>query len=103
MRGYQASKKRYFYGLKIHLLITAQGQPVEFFLTPGAQSDTQALKEYALDLPDQATITGDKTYNNYGYEDLLEEIGLHLAPLRKKNSKRPLARPRRDLFDGKSP
>ena len=44
-RGYQASKKRYFYGLKIHLLITAQGQPVEFFLTPDAQSDTNALKQ----------------------------------------------------------
>ncbi len=33
-RGYQASKKRYFYGLKIHLMITQTGQPVEFFLTP---------------------------------------------------------------------
>jgi Transposase DDE domain len=34
-RGYQASKKRYFYGLKIHLMITQDGQPVEGFLTPG--------------------------------------------------------------------
>lgn len=34
-RGYQASKKRYFYGIKIHLLITDSGQPVEFFLTVG--------------------------------------------------------------------
>ena len=89
-RGYQASKKRYFYGLKIHLLITAQGQPVEFFLTPGSESDTKGLKEYALDLPDQATITGDKAYNDYGYEDLLEDVDLHLVPLRKKNSKRAL-------------
>jgi len=32
-RGYQASKRRYFYGLKVHLLITQAGQPVEFFLT----------------------------------------------------------------------
>ena len=37
-RGYQASKRRYFYGLKVHPLVTAQGQPVEFFLTPGAPS-----------------------------------------------------------------
>ena len=28
-RGYQASKKRYFYGLKIHLMVTQEGQPVE--------------------------------------------------------------------------
>ena len=33
-RGYQASKKRYFYGLKIHLMVTQDGQPVECFLTP---------------------------------------------------------------------
>jgi hypothetical protein len=31
-RGYQASKKRYFYGLKIHLLVTQDGQPVEGFV-----------------------------------------------------------------------
>src|SRR5579859_8138166 len=35
-RGYTSSKKRYFYGLKIHLMITADGKPVEFFLTPGS-------------------------------------------------------------------
>jgi hypothetical protein len=89
-RGYQASKRRYFYGLKIHLLVTAHGQPVEFFLTPGADSDAKALKQYALDLPENATLTGDKAYTDYAYEDLLREAGLHLIPLRKKNSKRPL-------------
>lgn len=61
-RGYQASKRRSFYGLKIHLLVTAHGLPVEFFLTPGADSDTKALKQYAFDLPKNATITGDKAY-----------------------------------------
>ena len=35
-RGYIASKKRYFYGLKMHLLVTTDGQPVECFLTPGS-------------------------------------------------------------------
>jgi len=34
-RGYNASKRRYFYGLKVHLLVTQDGEPVEFFLTPG--------------------------------------------------------------------
>ena len=35
-RGYQASKKRYFYGLKIHLMVTQDGKPIECFLTPGS-------------------------------------------------------------------
>src|SRR5262249_28468021 len=43
-RGYQASKKRYFYGLKIHLMVTQEGQPVECFLTPGSFGDVDALK-----------------------------------------------------------
>ena len=42
-RGYQASKKRYFYGLKIHLMVTQDGQPVECFLTPGGFGDVDAL------------------------------------------------------------
>jgi Transposase DDE domain len=89
-RGYQASKKRYFYGLKIHLMVTEQGQPVEFFLTPGSWSDTRALKMYNFDLPEGSLLTGDKAYNDYAFEDMLELAGLDLLPLRKKNSHRPL-------------
>jgi hypothetical protein len=89
-RGYQASKKRYFYGLKIHLMVTGNGQPVEFFLTPGSWSDTKALKMYQFDLPEEALVTGDKAYNDYGLEDLMLELNLNLLPLRKKNSQRPL-------------
>jgi len=87
-RGYQASKKRYFYGLKIHLMVTQHGQPVEFFLTPGSWSDTRALKMYSFDLPEGSLVTGDKAYNDYVFEDLLKEAQLELQPLRKKNSKR---------------
>lgn len=89
-RGYQASKKRYFYGLKLHLMVTGSGQPVEFFLTPGSWSDTRALKMYRFDLPDDTLVTGDKAYNDYGLEDLMFGTNIHLLPLRKKNSLRAL-------------
>jgi hypothetical protein len=89
-RGFQASKKRYFYGLKIHLMITETGQPVEFFLTAGSYSDTRALKLYLFDLPDGSQATGDKAYNDYEVEDLINAAGISFIPLRKKNSKRPL-------------
>ena len=90
-RGYIASKKRYFYGLKIHLLTTCDGAPVEFFLTPGATSDTSGLEEFDFDLPEGAWIMGDKAYNYYLIEDILAEVDIHLLPYRKKNSTRPLA------------
>jgi Transposase DDE domain len=91
-RGYQASKKRYFYGLKIHLMVTKDGQPVECFLTPGHFGDVDALKSYAYELPDGSMIYADKAYNDYEIEDLLKEIEhIHLLPMRKKNSKRALS------------
>jgi hypothetical protein len=91
-RGYQASKKRYFYGLKIHLMITQDGQPVECFLTPGSFGDVDALKSYDYEIPDGSIIYADKAYNDYEIEDLLKEIDhIHLIPIRKKNSTRPLS------------
>jgi hypothetical protein len=89
-RGYIASKKRYFYGLRIHILVTEQGEPVEFFLEPGAFSDTSALALYNFDLPQGSFVTGDKAYNDYTIEDVMREAGIELIPLRKKNSLRPV-------------
>ena len=88
-RGYTASKRRYFYGLKIHLLVTAEGQPVEFFLTPGSCADVTGLQWFDFDLPAGAEIYADKAYNDYRVEDELADLGIYLLPLRKKNSKRP--------------
>jgi len=91
-RGYQASKKRYFYGLKLHLMVPKDGQPVEGFLTPGGFGDVDALKYYTYELPNGAIIYADKAYNDYDIEDLLQAVDhIHLIPMRKKNSKRVLS------------
>lgn len=74
-RGYIASKRRYFYGLRVHVLITAHGVPVEFTLTPGAIADLTAFKTLPLDLPEHATIYADRAYNDYVLEDLLTNAG----------------------------
>ena len=84
-RGYIASKKRYFYGLRIHILVTDHGEPVEFFLEPGNFSDTSALGLYNFDVPEGSFVTGDKAYNDYTIEDVMREAGVELIPLRKKN------------------
>jgi len=89
-RGYKPSKKRYFYGLKIHLMVTKDGQPVELFLTCGAFSDTSGLEVFDFDLPQGAVVIGDKAYNYYLIEDQLRECGIELRPIRKKNSHRQL-------------
>jgi hypothetical protein len=87
--GYKASKRCYFYGLKLHLVVTEHGHPVEFMLSPGGMGDVTGLYGFDFDLPDGATIIGDAAYNVYWLEDVMEEAGLKLMPVRKKNSKRP--------------
>jgi hypothetical protein len=90
-RGYIASKRRYFYGVKIHLMVTEQGQPVEFFLSAGSFGDVQALKVFEFDLSEYSIVYGDKAFNDYQVEDNLLESGkIYLLPIRKKNSKRTL-------------
>jgi hypothetical protein len=90
-RGYIASKKRYFYGLKIHLMVTPQGYPVECFLTPGSSSDVQALRSFQFDVPAGSSIYADKAYNDYGMEDLMHESAqIELSPIRKKHSTRAM-------------
>jgi Transposase DDE domain len=90
-RGSQASKKRYFYGRKMHLMVTQDGQPVACFLTPGGFGDVDALKYDAYELPEGAMIDADKAYKDYEIEDLLKEVEhMQLLPMRTKNSKRAL-------------
>lgn len=90
-RGYIASKRRYFYGLRVHLLISGSGAPIEFVLAPGSEADVSAFKSFDLDLPAGSIIHADRAYTDYGEEDLLREAAdILLQPQRKKNSKRPL-------------
>ena len=75
-RGFIASKRRFFYGLRIHAVVNEQGLPVEAHLAPGSYNDTGELKNFALDLPEGSVLFGDRAYgSDYLTEDLLEEAG----------------------------
>lgn len=91
-RGYQASKKRYFYGIKIHLMVTESGEPVEFFLTSGSFADVKSLRIFPFDLPEGSVVYADRAYNDYEVEDLLLEVeNIQLSAMRKSKSTRPVA------------
>lgn len=68
-RGYTASKKRYFYGVKIQLLTTKSGIPVEFAFMPGSANDVRALNALPLNLPPGSEVYGDSAYTDYTAED----------------------------------
>ncbi|GAB4461399.1 MAG: hypothetical protein OHK0029_26680 [Armatimonadaceae bacterium] len=90
-RGYNASKREYFYGLKVCLLVGSQGNPLEVTLVPGATSDMAALRCMALNLPQGSAIYGDKGFLNLSFEKALsEETDIHLVVPRRKNMKNQL-------------
>lgn len=88
-RGYTASKRRYFFGVKLFLMVTADGAPVEMFLVPGRTGDVSGLDVFDFELPEGSTVWADSAFTVYAIEDLLEEAaGIALRPMRKKNARR---------------
>jgi len=92
-RGYKASFRRYFYGLRLQLLTTVEGVPVDYFITEGALHDTQAMKEMYFNLSAESNIYADAAYTDYAFEDNLElEQDIKWLAQRKSDSKRPLTK-----------
>jgi hypothetical protein len=88
-RGLVASKRRYFYGVRVQVLATVEGIPVEFSLLPGALSDLQGLAELPLSLPAGAHVALDAAYTEYLWEDFAAESDdIKLLVTRRSNSKR---------------
>ena len=88
-RGYIASKRRYFYGVRVQVVTTEEGVPVELAFLPGAAGDVRGLDVLPLALPAGSQLFMDSAYTDYAAEDAAAETdGVEFAPSRKKNSKR---------------
>jgi len=88
-RGYTASMRSYFYGVKVQLVTTKDGIPIAFHFTPGKTADAKALGKMISKLPPEASLYGDSAYTDYGLEDLaLEKRCVLLRIQRKSNAKR---------------
>jgi hypothetical protein len=88
-RGKIASKRRYFYGVKVHVLATAAGWPVELAFVPGRANDTRGLGVLPLELPAGSEVFMDAAYTDYSAEDAAREADqVTFATCRKKNSQR---------------
>jgi len=89
-RGKQSSMRRYFYGVKVQVITTTSGIPVEFCFVPGSESDVQALKKLPMTLAPESKVYGDSAYTDYVAEEDAKEADLiELMIQRKSNSKRP--------------
>lgn len=88
-RGYIASKKRYFYGVRVQLLTTKTGIPVEFVFMPASATDIRGLSALPLNLLPGSQVYADCAYLDYTVEDdLIQTSQISMQVLRKSNSKR---------------
>ena len=88
-RGYNASMRNYFYGIKAQLLTTKDGVAVAFHFTPEKTADAKALGKMIDKLHAEASIYGDSSYLDYGLEDsVFDRKCIFLKIQRKSNSKR---------------
>ncbi len=68
-----ASQRKYFYGIKVHALMSGSGIPAEIVLSHGSCSDISAFHGFNIHLPKGSVIPADKAYNDYSLEDSLME------------------------------
>ncbi|MFZ0564672.1 MAG: IS982 family transposase [Chlamydiales bacterium] len=80
--GFAASKKRYFCGIKVHMLVTCDGKPIEIHFKPGSIADVNVLWEMELNIPGDSIIYADGAYNSFDLEDVLKEEGIQLLAKR---------------------
>lgn len=84
-----ASKHCWYYGFKVHMIVTSHGIPVEFTFTTGRAHDLDGLKQMPLNLPEGSDILADAAYTDYQLEDMLLDNQIRLLAARKSNSKKP--------------
>lgn len=88
-RGKCVSKREYFFGIRVHMVTTQSGNPVEFIFAPGSHHDGRVFKCLQLDLPEGSTVYTDSAYTDYEYEDILKDANINILVARKSNSKKP--------------
>lgn len=87
-RGKCVSKREYFYGVKVCLILTEDGLPVEVEFLPGSAHDSRFLQALPLDFSAGDKIYADSAFINYELEDTYADEEVDLLVQRKSNSKR---------------
>ncbi|MBS8112782.1 IS982 family transposase, partial [Streptococcus suis] len=75
--GYNASKHLWFYGFKVHMLVTLSGYILNYVITPASVHDIKVVYEL-LEGCKQSVILGDLGYLSSELKKDLEQQGYHL-------------------------
>ncbi|MGG6842660.1 UNVERIFIED_CONTAM: IS982 family transposase [Streptococcus canis] len=84
--GYNASKHLWFYGFKVHMLVTLSGYILNYVVTPASVHDIRAVDDL-LENGRQAYVLADLGYLSRDLKDYLGQKGYHLwTPLRQNTA-----------------
>jgi hypothetical protein len=87
-RGYKASFRRYFYGLKLQLLTTRQGIPVNYAITEASLHDSLAMREMKYDISAESVVYADAAYTDQDFEQQIKDNDcIDWLAQKKKNAK----------------
>jgi hypothetical protein len=87
-RGYNASFRRYFYGLKLQMITNGAGIPIAYALTEGSLHDGLGKLEIEYNLSPESELFADAAYSDLEFESEMMEIkGIKWSADRKSNQK----------------
>ncbi|MCW1056960.1 IS982 family transposase, partial [Streptococcus anginosus] len=75
--GYNAAKNLWFYGFKVHMLVTLSGYILNYVVTPASVHDIKVVDEL-LEGWKQSIVLADLGYLSQELKDTLEQKGYHL-------------------------
>lgn len=87
LKGYNASKKRFFYGFKLHIVATTNKEPVLCSITEGSNHDLEAAFTLLPHLPQGSVTLGDKGYVSKELETQLKSQNIIHSPLYRSNAR----------------
>jgi hypothetical protein len=91
-RGYHASFRRYFYGLKLQLITNKEGIPVAYALTEASLHDGLGKHEIEYNLSPESEVFADAAYSDLEFESEMKSKGVKWSAERKANQKKQHAK-----------
>ena len=85
MKGYNSSKKRWFYGFKVHMVVTTDKEPVHCYISYASEHDATAAKRYLPAMKSNTTVIGDKGYVSKKLKTFLDTLGINLNAIQRSN------------------
>lgn len=85
LKGYNASKRKYFYGFKVHLIATTNKEPVLCTISCGKEHDIDVAYPLISQLPKGSINIGDKGYVSARLEQELSKLGIDHKPIYRAN------------------